>query len=73
MRAPIGFNQERNGYFYTELWYLPKTITFEGQAEDRVAWLAAEFKRLTNSKRELLLQEISSLYPDFSNKGIVHD
>ena len=60
--APLEYNRNRNGYFYSEPWNLPTVITFSGVMEDRIAHLIDEMKELSTSEREFVIKSLGVRY-----------
>jgi hypothetical protein len=56
--APLEYNRDRNGYYYSEPWNLPAVVTLSSTREDRINLLIEELKGMNCSEREFVFRTI---------------
>lgn len=56
--APLEFDRDRNGYYYSEPWNLPTIVTLSSTKEDRLNSLIEELKGMNCSERDYVFRSI---------------
>lgn len=67
LEAPLEFDGDRRGYFYTGPWELPSVVTMAATREDLIASLIEQLKVLSDAERDLVVSSVG--FPARSNSA----
>ncbi len=56
--APLEYDVERQGYYYSSPWSLPGVVVRSAEVEDPVGYLVRELRRLSDTQRERVLAAV---------------
>ncbi len=60
--APLEYDMERNGYYYSKPWNLPKVVTLSVE-QDPISYIIEQFKKLSDTDREIVIQSLRESTP----------
>jgi hypothetical protein len=56
LEAPLEYDQDKRGFYYSESWDLPAIITMCARKEDRISRMIQQLKELSESELEFVIK-----------------
>lgn len=58
LEAPLAYDQDKRGFYYTEDWNLPAVVRLCAHKEDRISHIIQQMKELSDSELDQTLQAV---------------
>ncbi|MBM4028246.1 MAG: hypothetical protein FJ280_23060 [Planctomycetes bacterium] len=56
LQAPLEYDTNRRGYFYSKKWELPSVVSMSGMREDKITGLIGRLRALPQDERDFVIQ-----------------